>query len=151
MTEIKFKLGGLLEFVEETKPKDEIVALVTLTYRDFIITARGETMAYTLASGMQVHLSVSYVDAAGNPAAVDGPVQWATSDTAIATVTAEVDTAAVLKTVGPIGQIQVTVTADVDLGAGVKNLVTPVDVAVVAGEAVAGTIEPVGPAEPVTP
>ena len=87
MTEFKFKLGGLLEVIEETKPKDEIVALVTLTYRDFIVTARGEVMAYTLGSGMQVHVKVAYVDAAGNPAVVDGPVQWSSSDTTIATVT----------------------------------------------------------------
>jgi len=106
-------------------------------------------MAYTLASGMQVHLKVAYVDAAGNPAVVDGAVTWDSSDAAIATVTAESDTTALVKTVGPVGQVQITATADADLGGGVREIITPMDLTVAAGEAVAGTIAPVGPAEPV--
>ena len=74
MTAVKFKLGGLLEFEEED---DEIVALVTVIYRDFTLTARGDHMAYTLASGMQIHVKVAYVDAAeGRQGAVTvvGPI-----------------------------------------------------------------------------
>ena len=56
---------------------------------------------------------------------------------------------AVVRTVGPIGQVQVTATADADLGAGVRNIVTPLDIVVVAGEAMSGAITPVGPAEPI--
>lgn len=107
-------------------------------------------MAYTLASGTQIHLKVSYVDAAGNPAAVDGAVRWDSSNPTIAAVTAESDTTALVKAVGPTGQAQITATADADLGAGTTELVTPMDMTVAAGEAVAGTIEPVGPAEPVS-
>ena len=54
-----------------------------------------------------------------------------------------------MRTVGPIGQVQVTATADADLGAGVRNIVTPLDIVVVAGEAMSGAITPVGPAEPI--
>jgi len=50
--------------------------------------------------------------------------------------------------VGPTGQIQITATADADLGAGVRNLVTVCDIQIVAGEAVAGTISPVGAPTP---
>ena len=148
MTTIAFKLGGTLEFFTEPSKAG---CFVTLRFGAFSITARGDDMAYTLASGMQVHLKVSYVDAAGNPAPVDGPVAWASSDATIATVAAESDTTALIKTVGPVGQIQISATADVDLGAGVKQLITPMDVTVAAGQAVAGSIEPVGPAEPVVP
>jgi len=148
MTTVNFKLGGTLEFVTEP---NQAGCLVTLSFGRFSITARGEDMAYTLASGMQVHLKVSYVDAAGNPAAIDGAVTWDSSDVNVATVTAESDMTALVKTVGPVGQVQVSATADVDLGAGVKELITPMDLTVAAGEAVAGTVEPVGPAEPVTP
>jgi len=148
MTTLEFRLGGTLEVVEKKKPKG---CVVTLTHGGLSVTANGEDMAYTLASGMQVHLKVSYVDAAGNPAAVDGPVAWSSSDTTIASVVAESDTTALVKTVGPVGQAQISATADVDLGAGVKQLVTPMDLTVAAGEAVAGTVAPVGPAEPVTP
>jgi len=142
---VQFQLGGTLKFLVE----EEGYALVTVRYGNFSVTAKGDKMAYTLASGMQVHLKVSYVDAAGNPAAVDGPVSWDSSDVNVATVTAESDTTALVKTVGPVGQVQISATADVDLGAGVKELITPMDLTVAAGEAVAGTIAPVGPAEPV--
>jgi len=148
MTTVAFKLGGTLEFFTEPSKAG---CFVTLRFGAFSLTARGEDMAYTLASGMQVHLKVNYVDAAGNPAAVDGPVTWESSDATIATVAAESDTTALVKTVGPVGQAQIRATADVDLGAGVKQLMTPMDLTVAAGEAVAGTIEPVGPAEPVVP
>ena len=50
--------------------------------------------------------------------------------------------------VGPAGSAQVTVTADVDLGTGVKELITLFDVTIVAGQAVAGTISVVGDPQP---
>lgn len=106
-------------------------------------------MAYTLPVGKQVEVQVSYVDAAGNPATVDGLVAWDSSDTSIVDVLADDadSTLAVVRAEGKTGQCQVTATADADLGAGTKSLVTTMDVSCVAGEAVAGTISPVG--EPV--
>ena len=44
-----------------------------------------------------------------------------------------------------------TATADADLGEGVRRLTTVCDIEVVAGEAVSGTIQPVGEPEPVAP
>jgi len=144
---VQFQIGGTLKFLVE----EEGYVLVTLRYGSFTVTARGDNMAYTLASRMQVHVHVAYVDAAGNPAVVDGPVQWASSDSTIVTVTVDAaDSAkALVAAVGPVGQAQVTATADADLGSGVRTLVTPMDVTVAAGEAVAGTISPVGAAEPI--
>jgi hypothetical protein len=52
---------------------------------------------------------------------------------------------------GPLGQAQVTATADADLGSGARNIMTVADIQVVSGEAVAGTIQPVGEAEPIAP
>ena len=108
-------------------------------------------MSYTLASGMQVKVGVRYVDAAGNPAQIDGDVVWASSDESVVIVfvNSTDSTKAVLRTAGPVGQVQVTAVADADLGDGVRHLVTPMDVTVVAGEAVSGVIEPSGPAEPI--
>jgi hypothetical protein len=108
-------------------------------------------MTYSLASGMQVHVKVSYVDAAGNPAKIDGEVAWASSDDTLAAVfvSSNDSTEAIIRPIGPIGQVQITATADADLGAGVRNLVTPMDITIVAGEAMSGTIEPTGPAEPI--
>ena len=109
-------------------------------------------MSYTLPSRMQVHAQVAYVDAAGNPAVVDGDVTWASSnDLIVAVTTNTADTTKVLIAgVGLAGQAQVTATADADLGDGVRTLVTTMDVEVIAGEAVAGTITPVGAAEPIS-
>jgi hypothetical protein len=106
-------------------------------------------MAYTLPVGKQVEVQVSYVDAAGNPAAVDGLVAWDSSDQSVVDVLVDDNdsTLATVRAEGGVGNCQVTATADADLGAGTRSLVTTMDVTCVAGEAVAGTIAPVG--EPV--
>jgi hypothetical protein len=145
---IEFQLGGTLRFMME--PEDYAAVYFTITYRDFTITARGKDMAYTLASGTQVHVKVAYVDSAGNPAVVDGPVAWASSDSEVVDVIEESADTALVRAVGPIGQVQITATADADLGEGTRELITPMDITVAAGEAVAGTISPVGPAEPIS-
>ena len=144
---VQFQLGGTLKFLVE----EEGCVLVTLRYGDFQITARGEDMAYNLPSRMQAHVKVSYVDASGNPAVVDGAVTWGSSDSTVVSVTVDStdSTKATVGAVGPVGQVQVTASADADLGQGVRTLVTPMDVTVVAGEAVSGTIAPVGPYEPI--
>lgn len=107
-------------------------------------------MAYTLAAGMQITVQVAYVDAGGNAAKVDGEVSWTSSDESLVHVI--VDTAdtskALVRTGTKLGQVQVTASADADLGSGVREIITPMDVSVVAGEAVAGTITPVGEPSP---
>jgi hypothetical protein len=147
LTSIEFKLGGVLTFITEPSKAG---ALITLHYGAFTLTARGDQMAYTLPDGFQIGVKVSYVDAQGNPARVDGDVTWESSNIDIATVTATgPDAATVAATVGgTIGQLQITAKADADLGQGVRELITTMDVEVVAGEAVAGTIAPVGEATP---
>ena len=108
---------------------------------------------YTLSVDNLVKMQVSYVDAGGNPAKVDGPVQWVSSDTNLVTVAVDSqDSTIVMVTpVGKLGQVQVTATADADLGSGVRSLITTSDIDVVAGEAVAGTIQPIGDQEPIAP
>jgi hypothetical protein len=126
-----------------------ILALLTINYGRFTITAKGDVM-YTLPVDMLVQMQVAYVDSENNPAAIDGPVAWSSSDDTLATVTPDgTDSTLVTVTpVGPVGQVQITATADADLGAGVRNLVTVADIQLVAGEAVAGTITPVGAPTP---
>jgi hypothetical protein len=148
VTSIDFTLGGTLVFSEGKKG----YALMTLTYGNFTVIARGDEMAYKLATGFQVGVQVSYVDAKGNPAAVDGPVSWSSSDPTIATVTVDANdsTRATVVGVGDnLGIAQVTTTADADLGQGVRQILTTVDVEVVAGEAISGTITVMGEAVPV--
>jgi hypothetical protein len=145
---LQFQLGGTLKFL-----LDEPVgyALVTLTYDGFTVTAKGDVMAYTLPDGNEVKVKISYVDAQGNAAKVDGDIEWSSSDTNVATV--QVDAAdtsnAVVAASGTIGQVQIVAKADADIGAGVRELITTMDVEVVAGEAIAGTIAPVGESTPI--
>jgi hypothetical protein len=151
---IDFKIGGTLQIATKKKPVG--TAIVTLTYDGFKVTAKipeDDKMAYTLPNDHKVQVQISYVDAKGNPAAVDGPVVWTSSNETVLTV--EVDAAdSSLATVLPgdqLSQAQVVATADADLGAGVTQIITTMDVTIVAGQAVSGTIAPVGEAVPITP
>ena len=153
MTTVQFQLGGTLRLIVDQPPAaNRAGAWVTVRYGAFTITARGDQMAYTLPDGMQVNVKIAYVDDQGNPAKVDGDVTWTSSNTDIATV--EVDatdsTHALVLASGDLGQVQIAARADADLGTGTRELITTMDVEVVAGEAVAGVITPVGAPEPIT-
>lgn len=147
---IEFRLGGVLKILSD---EPEAGVFVTLHYDGFTVTAKGNEMAYTLPDDHAVKVKVSYVDAKGHPAQVDGPVEWQSSNETVANVTADqADPMLALVVPGAnLGQVQITVTADVDLGEGVSELITTMDVTVVGGAAVAGQIEPVGEPSPIQP
>jgi hypothetical protein len=146
---VEVVLGGTFKL--SMREVAEPGAFVTVRCGSFIIKARGDDMAYTLASDTQILVRVSYVDGSGNPATVDGDVVWESSDDTIAMVIPNTEDS-FETTVRPgtkLGQVQISATADADLGEGVRELVTLMDVTIVAGEAVAGTIAPVGDATPI--
>jgi hypothetical protein len=147
---VNFQLGGKLII---SLDDERAGAIVTLRYDGFTVTARGDDMAYKLPNDMVVRCQVSYVDAKGNPAQVDGEVTWDSSNQTIATVKVDSgDSSQVVVTpAGNIGQAQISATADADLGEGTTELITTMDIEVVAGSAVAGTIAPVGEPEPIAP
>ena len=98
-------------------------------------------MALILTDEQKVSLSVGFFTKAGNPANVDGTPTWASSDPAIVTVTPSEDgRSAVATTVGPLGTAQVTVSADADLGEGVKLVTGVLDIEVRPAEAVSAGI-----------
>jgi len=146
--EIAGSFKMLLRQLEEPPKR---ICRTTLKYGNFIITVEGDHMAYTLPVDQQVEVQVAYVDSKGNPAQVDGSPEWSSSDPSLLTVTADPDDPfkALIVPVGGVGNVQVKVDADADLGSGVTSLVTLMDVTLVAGEAVAGTITPVGSPEPI--
>jgi hypothetical protein len=131
------------------EPPDKGGSRMTVTYGVFSFT--GSDIMYTLPVDKQVNMKVSYVDAAGNPAKVDGQVTWASSDDDILNVQRNEDdtTQCRVLPMGEVGQAQVTATADADLGEGVRQLICTADIEVVGGEAVAGTITPVGEPSPI--
>jgi len=149
MSAIKFQLNGLIQLCVEPEPRHG--AKITIQYGGFSITGWGDNMAYKLPDDKTIAVKVAYVDAKGNAAAVDGDVTWSSSDDAIATVTADGSDSmsALITPVGPLGQVQISVTADADLGEGIRELITITDLEIVAGEAIAGTISPVGEPQPI--
>jgi hypothetical protein len=126
-------------------------AQITIKFDHFIITAEGSHVMYTLPVDHSVLMQVSYVDARGNPATIDGEVTWESSDASIITVLVDPTDSSICRAtpVGSVGQAQVTATCDADLGDGVRELITLCDIEVVGGEAVAGTIQPVGEPSPI--
>jgi len=108
-------------------------------------------MSYTLPTDMMVGVQVTYTDAKGNPATVDGDVVWTSSDDNIAGAEpdAEDSTKANIVPAAKIGNVQITATADADLGSGVSNIIAVMSLTVVAGEAVAATIAPTGDPVPI--
>jgi hypothetical protein len=149
----EFKIDAL---VRVTVPAAGPLVRLSATFGGITSTHTGAThMAYTLPADKMVKLQIAYVDGAGNPAVVDGAVVWDTSDDTIAhidpmtpTPVGAVENGVVMLVPGKVGNCQITARADADLGAGVRELITLMDVTVVGGEAVAGTITPVGDAIP---
>jgi hypothetical protein len=114
-----------------------------------VITLEGTHVMYTLPVDHRVNMQVSYTDAHGNAATIDGEVSWESSDESIAMVQPDAadSTKCRVTPVGSVGQVQITATCDADLGDGVQELITTCDIEVVGGEAVAGSIQPVGEPE----
>jgi hypothetical protein len=154
VNQLEISFGTPLRIVVASEPPPPALeAWLTVRYMDFKIKAKGNIM-YTLAVDHFVNMQISYVDSAGNPAEVDGDVNWRSSDTNIAKVEVDADDSTLVKVSpagqGRLGQVQIVATADADLGAGTTALITTADVEIVAGEAVAGTITPVGEPEPIS-
>ena len=93
-------------------------------------------MALILTDEQKVSLSIDPRTAAGNPAKVDGVPVWSVSDSNVLTIVPSEDgKSAVVTTTGQLGASQVSVSADADLGEGVRTIAATLDVTVVAAEA----------------
>jgi hypothetical protein len=135
--------------IEQAPPPPLGYALLTIQADNFTITAKGESIMYTLPVDHTVTMQVSYVDSAGNAAEVDGEVEWFPANPEIAGIKVDPDDDTICKVI-PVkpGRTQVSCKADADLGDGTRELLTVCDIMIVAGEAVAGSIQPVGEPEP---
>lgn len=111
--------------------------------------AQGDlTMAFQLRADQKVSISVSFVDAQGNPAVADDTPVWDSSDASIVSVVAAPDgLSAVATASGVVGTAQVSVKADADLGDGIKEIVGTLDLDIVSGEATSVVLSP-GTPEP---
>jgi hypothetical protein len=99
-----------------------------------------------------VDVTVAFVDSKGKPAKVDGVPTWSASDPAIIdSLTPGADgMSAKLHITDSLGASQLTVNADVDLGAGTNNKDFVDTVSVIAGDAVAANFS-FGAVTPDTP
>lgn len=104
---------------------------------------------FILGSDQKVTLALSFVDAAGNVADVDGLPIWNNSAPEfIDLAVGEDGLTAVATAVGPVGLAQITATADADRDEGeVRQIVAMLEIQVVPGEAVTAAILP-GTPEP---
>jgi hypothetical protein len=90
----------------------------------------------TIKDRQQFTVGIAPKSKAGNPAPVQGIPAWSSSDETVLLVTpAEDGMSAVVKAVGPTGAASVKVSADADLGEGVKTIEGILNVGVEAGEA----------------
>jgi len=93
-------------------------------------------MGLVLTDIQEVGLSITPINAAGNPAPIDGTPAWGVSDPTLATVAVSADgLSVVVSTTGKLGSFQVNVSADADMGTGVKPIAGTLDVQVIASEA----------------
>lgn len=100
-------------------------------------TIKGEIRMLIITDSQQVDLAIKPVDKKGFPAQVDGVPVWATSDPTIATIEPSADgLSAVVKAATALGSVQISVSADADLGAGVETITGLLDLEVAAGKAV---------------
>ncbi len=105
-------------------------------------------MALILTDEQECELSVEFKTAAGNPGQVDGVPTWTVSNPGVLSIVVSDDgLQALVRTTGALGDSQVSVSADADLGAGVRNVTAVLDVTVQSAEVVtvgivAGTPRP---------
>ena len=92
---------------------------------------------FALTDTQEVRAAISPLDPAKNPAQIDGVATWESSDPKVLTVTPVDKTGLVvtISTVGNLGSATVSVTADADLGDGVRSITETMDFEVSAGEA----------------
>lgn len=91
-------------------------------------------MLVTITSEQKILATLTPLTAAGNPAQVDGTPTWEVVS-GDATLEVSEDGMSCYLISGSVGNSQITVTADADLGEGVRNITDTIDLAVVSAEA----------------
>lgn len=151
LSRVEIVFGNALKIMEVPAPELGHQLLMINFGHQIVITTKGDHVMYTLPVDHSVTMQVAYTDAKGNPATIDGDVSWDSSDVSIVTVSVDPSDSTVCRAtpVGSVGQVQITATCDADLGDGTRELITLCDIEVVGGEAVAGSIQPLGEPSPI--
>lgn len=124
--------------VEQLSP-----AIPTPERRGFTPPKWSTVMAFSMSDSQQVNVGVRFVDRKGNPAAVDGTPEWLTDNSDLLALTPAADgKSCVVKAVGPLGTASVTMKADADASAGVRQIVGTLEVTITGGDARTVVLEP---------
>lgn len=111
-------------------------------------TVSGDTTMLLITDAQKVTLAIQPIDSHGHPARIDGLPEWGMSDTSLGMLDVSADGLSAVFTSGDaLGLVQINVSADADLGGGVRTISGSIDIQVEAGEAVslgitAGVPEP---------
>lgn len=99
-------------------------------------TILGDITMVLLTDSQEIDLAIKPLTKKGHPAQVDGTPVWSSSDPQIATVNPAADgLSCVVRAGANLGSVQISVTADADLGAGVAPLTGVLDLEVIGGGA----------------
>jgi hypothetical protein len=93
-----------------------------------------------LREGEKVSAVVEFMSAAGSPAKVDGVPVWNNSDETVGTLIVAADGLSIEYLALVAGVAQLSMTADADLGEGVRPIVATADIQVEPGEAASARI-----------
>lgn len=146
MLDLKFEWKAVTEIAEELKELNKTLKVIAdvLTPQKavgirFYALIEGKmrmVVQMFLKVNQSLPLSLSIADKFGNPAKVDGAPVWALTDPTLGALTvAEDGLSAVLVPAGTIGACKVQVSADADLGEGIKSILGELDIEFLAGEA----------------
>lgn len=131
------KLSDTLNRIEALLKRPAVGAASTIEFYTTLGGLKRKVTNMLLKVNQNLPLSVEFKDAQGNPAKVDGAPQWAVTAPDLADLeVAEDGLSAVLKPKGQLGSLVVQVTADADLGEGVKSILGELPVDLLSGEAV---------------
>ena len=98
--------------------------------------AQGRILMLVLTDSQFVTLNVTPVTKAGNPATIDGALKWSVSDESVLTLEVSEDgLSCKAATTGKLGDAQINVVADADMGEGVVETTGVLEVSVKAGAA----------------
>jgi hypothetical protein len=152
----KRDLCDLLHCLCRTRPI--LARVVTYAFKGVSFTAEGKSMGLVVSDTDvpgTVQATVSFTDAKGNPATVDGAPTWDASNPAVidSIIVAPDGMSAKLHITDKVGASNVTVSADVDLGSGVDKHDFVDTVSVIGGAATAaafafGAVTPDGGTPP---
>lgn len=139
---VEARLRSIFEFLGWVfRQPARIIPRWRLTAGGFTVEFEGDLKMAKITVSQSIPASLSFVDGHGNPATVDGVPTWKLSPENVVEALVSPDGLSVeFSPTGVIGSTQIEVTADADLGEGVRALTVLGTLEVVPDEAVAGVL-----------